>query len=168
MNDFLLNDKGDLMFTRDNLVSRFRMDFLIGEQDGFCARFDTQGADSQQPESQFRVRFKTSNLPARAGAMVVEKDSALAQAIRIRLKTQRGEILERSRIGSDIYRYKHEPVNNPTLARRIEQTVREAIVDILPEATVQVVREKVPHNIRNSGYVAGIYLHGRRLLKFHI
>lgn len=169
MNDFLISQKGDLLFTQDGVASQFRIAFVVGEMENFMVSFATLNNAVHEPlVNGFTLSFLTADRNVKKSAAVISGADGLVQAIQIRLLTQRGEIRSRLNLGSDIHLYKHRPVNDATLAHRIEEVVRAALVDVLSNATVKVVREKVDHNLSHSGYVAEIYQSGRRLLRFYI
>ena len=68
----------------------------------------------------------------------VSRSSFIQQAIKIRLYTELGTIRNSSDLGSDLYSVMHSNIPNDKLKVKIENLVKVAISDILPNATVTV------------------------------
>ena len=68
----------------------------------------------------------------------VSRSSFIQQAIKIRLYTELGTIRNSSDLGSDLYSIMHSNIPNDKLKVKIENLVKVAISDILPNATVTV------------------------------
>lgn len=166
MKDFLLTEKGDLVFHQEKPPEKIEMKFGISDSPMFLLSFDSENKEKEIKG--FHFYFRTQVEKTKSKLKIAEREDAITQAIKIRLKTQVGDIKDRQGIGSILYAYKHENVLTPTLKNRISQAISEAIKDIVPDAEVEVTREKVDHNLTYSGFVAYIYVNGKRLLRFYI
>lgn len=169
MKDFLLTEKGDLVFRHKNSLASMEISYTTNQHPGFCLQFKTINENEIQPRSRFHLMFKTAASPVKSGAVLVDGLDALTQNIKIRLASQRGEIRDRLNVGSEVHLLKHAPVTDPSLIGRIQKEIEQALQDIVPGISVKVTREKMHgYNLKYSGYVANIFQYGQKLLRFYI
>ena len=86
------------------------------------------------------------------------------QAIKIALRTEKGELARRDEVGSDIYKIMHKKLLDNKTLELLKLAIKEAIVDIVPEAEIIVVPERSQDFFYCQS--VGVYIYQNEILLF--
>lgn len=141
MNDFLINNRGDLILDENPVKSSFRFSFALRPENILRLSFQTDYAPAEQAQVKgLLLTFKTEEEKEHANYLVHKNPTAsLQQEILCRLKTERGELPDEE-YGSLLYQYKHLDIYDERVLRAIEEEVRRTVDDLFEDLTVQARR----------------------------
>lgn len=141
MKDFMLTQTGDLMFvTEKRTSSRVKIKFLFSESPVVKLQFYIDGCHSIQPsENQIKLSFDITDQKTTHSVKLAEKKECARQAAIIRFRTSRGELAERTQIGSRLEMIKHNYLFSEQTNSSAVAIAKEALYDIMPYATVTAV-----------------------------
>lgn len=167
--DFAIDNKGDLVFSKTKEFDGLNINFRIAEQKGLQLNFIFTDMQTERPSADFELNFefvKKKNKYYKAEIFDTIKQKS--QEIRIKLRTERGEIRRREELGSKLYAIKHEELYNNNNIRLIENMVIEALEGAIPNMEVIAKPEKGIGNFYAQN--VGVYIYSDEMLifKFYI
>lgn len=164
MYDFMLNKNGDILFKQsDRYKSSLQFDFFITQSNGLIFDFYVDNAeplkllDDVHPGLQFDFYIEQLKEDKEIACIDNEEDY-IYQQIKIRLSSALGTIRENENIGSKLDLYKHTLINPEkdydfTI---IEQCVRDALYDILPNAEITVSKNSTIYTDYSNSLIVTI------------
>ena len=141
MNDFLVNNRGDLILDENPVKARFALSFAVRPENVFQLSFRLEHAPAEYSHPNgLLLTFNTQEERQSASYLIPKTSTAsLQQEILCRLKTEKGELPDEE-YGSLLYQYKHKDIYDEKVLRAIEEEVRRTIGDLLEEVIVKVRR----------------------------
>jgi phage baseplate assembly protein W len=141
MFDFAITQTGDLIFTESNYIKKpFKIRFAITKAKVLRVKFDLSDCyDEPQVQNGIKVTFNIENVRKDKKAALVFDEQAKTQAIKMRLATALGEVVDRESIGSTLEMYKHKPLFEKSTINGITAAVIDAIKDIVSNVQVKVM-----------------------------
>ena len=136
MIDFSINNQGDLYLANfDNLSKfKFRVLFHVSKYPVFKLSF-LQGKENnlEYSNSAFTLKFRTSNqiINKDLTNKAVISDEEIRQRIKILLRTEKDELLNKEGFGSQVYLYKHEDLLADSTIQGIQDTIEDELKNIL-------------------------------------
>lgn len=139
--DFLLNSRGDLDFETipPNEAEQLEFNFHVATSDSLLFNFYTMiNGEAERKPGMFQYDFYIYQVCNNKLNKLITGDEYIRQAIRIQLETERNTLRENASVGSDMYKYRHNLLNEEKIISQIENSVYEAIKDIVPNSEVKV------------------------------
>lgn len=135
----MLTETGDLLFTTNKRQSnKINLTFAISEN-LINLNFFLKGCSEIIPTSGIVLGFELNDIKTNTKkAKMIENLPAYRQACLIRIKTSLGQLPERINIGSKIETKMHDFLFKEETKTQVMSMAKEAIKDILPNATVTV------------------------------
>lgn len=169
MLDFKITNSGDLAFS-DNVTSEeITIRFTIAKYPSFIVSFNTPQRTSNKKEEGLTISFDTNKvLNLNDKFATVHSDDEIAQAIRIRVRTELEELKRRENVGSTLLLWKHKKIDDNIL-----NNIRNIIQDIVIEITdsekysVEAVREEGTGNFYCQNITVYIYREKDLIYQFY-
>lgn len=152
MYDLMLTPNGDLAFeASEQLKDSLQINFVTSKSNALSIDFYIDNLIDRDPGNgliiDFRVHKPLNNKTCREA---VGQDF-YEQCIRLRLESTIGTIKGNEEIGSRLELYKHDYVDSNSIENDVKKCVKEAIEDILSNATISIKKTKTPYlNYTNS------------------
>ena len=140
MNDLMLTDSGDLLFLANKRKeTKIRLSFLYTDTTGINLSFYLDGCKEKTTSSGISLQFEISDeREITQSAKMIKDLQAYRQACLIRIKTPLEQLPKRLNIGSNLEKVRHDFLFLPATIQSTTNILKEAISDILPNATVTV------------------------------
>lgn len=174
MIDFALNNKGDIVLERKNYIPKFKISFRQSMFPIFNLKFmQTSEYVRNDNKYNFCIKFKTSN-NRDDGSDIINKSvldkEELKQRIRILLRTEQNELLNKEDFGSKVYIYKHLDILADSTLQGIKQTILNELSNIIDTQTNILDVEVIPKIADGPFYCQNvniyIYLNSELLFDF--
>lgn len=141
--DFLIDNKGDFVFSNIEQYPRLRIDWIDSTQPTLRIDFEQTEERStfSQTDKQFRIDFITDrdNRTLDAKAATVTGKYELRQRIMLKLRTELGELRLKPDFGSYIVTQRHEDIRSQSVQSMIQSIVLSEVRDILDNPRVSVI-----------------------------
>lgn len=164
MFDFALSQSGDLIFIeKQNTRPLFKLSFTTAKT--LKLIFDVSDFDPISNNSNgIKISLNVKDLDNNKRAMILYDTNAKTQLLRIKLNTALGELPQRLDIGSKLDLVRHKPLYDPKTLSLAQSYIKEAIVDLFPNAEVRVTASVD----KTNGYAQqlNIYIFDNDLLIF--
>jgi len=141
MFDLAITNSGDLSFSKTTKKSSLLfIDFIIAHAPTLKIDFKIDRTKSFTPSNtSILISFELKEDVFDDEVDIVTETNEVMQAIKMRLKTSLSELPKRQEFGSKLEYSKHKHISDKETIQEIESYVKEAIIDILPYATVKAV-----------------------------
>ena len=143
MIDFKVSDEGDLVIGHKKELPQLRLSFYASEYPVFHLQFAQKMESAKEEHDGFHLQFATYNSNIQSPAIVksVINEEWLQQYIRNLLRTEYGELRNRSTFGSHLYQQKHKNLIQADTINAIQDTVKEELEKALDlyEGDIRVV-----------------------------
>ncbi len=154
MNDFLLDSHGDLAFEAQpqSDSDKLEFSFYVATSDSLTFNFyaEITGEKPREP-GMFQFNFDTYEILNDKVNKLISGDEYIKQAIRIQLETEINTLRENTDVGSELYKYRHNLLNETKTIADIERCVYDAIKHIVPNSEVKVyLRETAYFDFYNA------------------
>ncbi len=159
MSDLMLSENGDLIFIEDKSSDRFlNIMFSISPLPVLRLKFNIENCIKNiRGDNSLSIKFKTTHISnSNKKAMVITGAQELAQTLRIRLETAKGELSNRLSVGSELENMRHKPLFSETSKKEVIKIVKAAINDIAPDVSIKVspnVDKTVSYSQRMDIYI---------------
>ena len=170
MIDFTLNNKGDITLERKDYIPKLKISFRRSLFPIFNLKFlQASEVVSNHYNYNLCIKFKASN-NRDDGNDVVNKSVIDKQRIRILLRTEQNELLNKEDFGSKVYTYKHLDILADSTLQGIKQTVLNELSNIIDTETNTLDVEVIPKMTDGPFYCQNvniyIYLNNELLFDF--
>lgn len=174
MIDFTLNNKGDIILERKDYIPKLKISFRRSLFPIFNLKFlQASEVVSNHYNYNLCVKFKVSNNRDDGNDVVnksvIDKEE-LKQRIRILLRTEQNELLNKEDFGSKVYTYKHLDILADSTLQGIKRTVLNELSNIIDTETNTLDVEVIPKMTDGPFYCQNvniyIYLNNELLFDF--
>lgn len=174
MIDFTLNNKGDITLERKDYIPKLKISFRRSLFPIFNLKFlQASEVVSNHYNYNLCVKFKVSNNRDDGNDVVnksvIDKEE-LKQRIRILLRTEQNELLNKEDFGSKVYTYKHLDILADSTLQGTKQTVLNELSNIIDTETNILDVEVIPKMTDGPFYCQNvniyIYLNNELLFDF--
>lgn len=174
MIDFSIDNNGDITLERKDYIPKFKISFRRSSFPIFNLKFlQASEVSSNHSNYDLCVKFKVFN-DRDDGNDVVNKSvidkEELKQRIRILLRTEQNELLNKEDFGSKVYTYKHSDILADSTLQGIKQTVLNELNNIIDTETNVLDVEVIPKMADGPFYCQNvniyIYLNNELLFNF--
>ena len=143
MADLKIDNSGDLVMDKENPLPCFKLSFIVSDYPAFHLSFrqtseETFMSKGNKPLSQFMLTFAPGTPSYPDIVPVINGNDELKQRIIILLRTELGEITNKSDFGTELYTVKHLDITQQSTLDRIHDIVYDAVKDILNDPNVFV------------------------------
>lgn len=168
MLDFKITDSGDLAFSDDIITEEMTIRFVTAKHPSFLLRFWTTFAEQNIKPEGFTISFDTNKKLFLTDKFAsANKDTEIAQAIRIRVRTELSELRNNLAIGSTLLLYKHKKIDE-NLLDQIESAITNIVAEVTEEEgySVKVVQEIGSGNFYCQNITVYIYRDNELVYQF--
>ena len=141
MIDFKINNKGDLILSKQEEFPRMKIQWMNASFPVFRVQF-FQGEEFPQMKHKdgFKLTFHTSNalINGKSKTNVVKGIEELKQRILVFLRTEYGEMLTKQDFGSQVSIMKHKTITDPSVLSTIEEIIKSELSDAVHDLNVEV------------------------------
>lgn len=159
MLDFKITNSGDLAFS-DNIISEeITIRFTIAKYPSLIVSFDAPQRIFNKKKEGLTISFDTNKiLNLNDKFATVRSDDEIAQAIRVRVRTELGELKRRENIGSTLLLQKHKKIDDDMLTN-IKKIVQDIVIEVTDseEYSVEAIREEGAGNFYCQNITVYIY-----------
>lgn len=169
MLDFKITNSGDLAFSDDITSEEITIRFAIAEYPSFTVSFDTPQRMLNKKEKGLTIAFDTNKtLSLNDKFAAVHYDDEIAQAIRIRVWTELGELEKNEDIGSTLLLWKHKKIDDDML-NNIKSIIENIAIEITDseEYSVEAIREEGTGNFYCQNVTVYIYREKDLIYQFY-
>lgn len=169
MLDFKITNSGDLAFSDEIVSEKITLKFEIAEYPSFLLTFNTPYKTKNEKREGVTVFFDTNKTPDLNNKFSAIKDyDEIAQAIRIRIRTEFEELERRSSVGSTLLLWKHTIIND-NMINNIKVIIQDILDDIVEDAkySVEVLREEGTGNFYCQNVTVYIYHEDELIYQFY-
>ena len=168
MLDFKITNSGDLAFSNEIFTETMTVKFIVSRHPSFLLRFKTDEKTENEKSDGFIVTFDTNKEPDLSNKIASTKENdEIAQAIRIRIRNELGELRNNIEVGSTLLLYKHKVIESGKLIEKIESIVNNIVSSITDkEFTVKAVQENGSGNFFCQNITVYIYLKDELIYQF--
>lgn len=159
MLDFKITDSGDLAFSDEISSEKIRIRFSIADYPTFLLSFDTDFRKVNKKEEGLTISFDTnSTLDLNDKFSSAKNDEEIIQAIRIGVRTELGELDQRSTVGSTLLLYKHKRIDI-SLLNNVKNIIQDIVNSVSGNDTysVEAVQEEGTGNFYCHNITIYIY-----------
>lgn len=140
--DLYLTNTGDisfLMMDTKNVDEKLEFVFYVAPSESLLFNFNIINKNYEEiiPNS-LTFTFNSYENPYRYNTKIVTDYTYMKQAIKLRIETELGTVVQNESLGSDVFNFMHSNMSNNRLETDIKRAIEKAIFDILPNATVEV------------------------------
>ena len=125
MIDFKVSDEGDLVIGHKKELPQLHLSFHVADYPVFHLQFAQKMENAKEEHEGFHLQFATYNHNLQSPAIVksVINEAWLQQYIRNFLRTEYGELRNRSTFGSHLYQQKHKNLIQADVINAIQDTI---------------------------------------------
>ena len=147
MKDLFLTPRGDLAIKNVNDNNkRLEVNFITSKSNALRLNFYIEDTYTLKPsKNSLSLSFSINKPEYNKELEMVSGDAYMEQAVKIRLSTSLGSLRGNSDIGSKIELVIHEYVDAPNTITDLERIIKEAIYDLIPNATVYISKPKTKY-----------------------
>lgn len=147
MKDLFLTPRGDLVIKSINDSNkRLEVNFITSKSNALRLNFHLEDTFALKPsKSSLSLSFSINKPEYNKELEMVSGDNYIEQAIKIRLATALGTLRGNADIGSKLELVIHEYVDLPATVANLEKVIKEAIYDLIPNATVYISKPKTKY-----------------------
>lgn len=169
MLDFKITNSGDLAFSNNIISEEIIIRFTIARHPSLTVFFDTPQRVFNKKEEGLTISFDTNKvLNLNDKFATVRSDDELVQAIRVRIRTELGELKRKENVGSTISLWKHKKIDDDML-----NNIKNIVQDIVFEVTnserysVEAVRKEGIGNFYCQNITVYIYREKDLIYQFY-
>jgi hypothetical protein len=168
MQDFKITNSGDLAFSNDIFTETMTIKFVMAKYPSFLLSFKTEEKNENIKPEGFTISFDTNKQPNTSSKFAsVKENNEIAQAIRIRIRSELGELRNNSSIGSVLLLHKHKRINSEEPIEQIKSIINNIVSNITEEEFyVEVVQENGSGNFYCQNITVYIYLKNELIYQF--
>lgn len=165
--DFKLDNSGDLVFQEQDSTSNIlKLSFALTKTKVLKLVMDfEQDKKSFVGENAVKISFETIRTTANKSVAVIRDDEAIAQLIKMKLKTVLGELPLNKEFGSKITLLKHKDITDKNL-KALENYILECISEFTSGAKVKAY----PYINYDKGYtqtiMVNVYSFDKKILQY--
>lgn len=168
MYDLMLTNNGDIVFEiSEQLKDSLTIDFVISQSNALMIDFFIDNFADNNITSGLEINFNIFKTLNNKSCREVIGQDYYEQAIRIRLDSAIGSIKGNEQIGSKLDLYKHEYIDSASLESNLKRIIKEAIVDILPNASITLSKAKTQYLDYTNSYVVNI-IDKDKYIEYHL
>ncbi|MGL5507548.1 MAG: hypothetical protein ACRDB0_06575 [Paraclostridium sp.] len=157
MYDLMLTPNGDLAFeVSEQLKDSLQINFVTSKTNALTINFHIDNLIDNEIGNGLAINFKVHKPLNNKTCREAIGQDYYEQCIRLRLESTIGTIKGNETIGSKLELYKHNYIDNSSLEYNVKTCVKEAIKDILPNATITIDKIKTQYLDYYNSYVITI------------
>lgn len=147
MKDLFLTPRGDLAIKSiSDSNKRLEVNFITSKSNALRLNFHIEDTFALKPsKSSLNLSFSINKPEYNKELEMVSGDDYVEQAIKIRLATSLGSLRGNPDIGSKLELVIHEFVDVPATIADLEKIIKEAIYDLIPNATIYIEKPKTKY-----------------------
>lgn len=147
MKDLFLTPRGDLAIKSVNESSkRLEVNFITSKSNALRLNFHLEDTFALKPsKNSLSLSFSIDKPEYNKELEMISGDNYIEQAIKIRLATSLGTLRGNADIGSKLELVIHEYVDVPATIANLEKIIKEAIFDLIPNATIYIEKPKTKY-----------------------
>lgn len=166
--DFKITNSGDLAFSNDIFAETMTVRFVTAKYPSFLLCFKTEESSENKKSEGFVVTFDTNkelNLGNKFAG--IKENDEIAQAIRIRVRSELGELKNNIGIGSTLLLHKHKKIDPKKTIEQIKSIVSDIVASITEkEFSVEAIQENGSGNFFCQNITVYIYLKDELIYQF--
>ena len=138
MVDLKMTNTGDILVVKQEQLPSFHLIWRNASYPTFRLRWKQGRSKEEEDAHGFCLKIRTSEKEKKKVSKTVYDNDEIKQRIIMELRTEYGDIANRSQYGSYLSLYKHEDITSSAIIRRIKSAIEGVVEKYLSSPTVEV------------------------------